>query len=136
MCDISHVVLLVASPFHGDHRAVTITDSYLSLSARTGRFSFGAPRAISLNEDGTRLLLLRSSGPEDRFDRLHLLDLATGAEREVADPTVLAPGRTGSTADLPDVERRLRASGPGSPQPVSAPSAPPRPRRRRLRPRR
>ncbi|KOV38918.1 peptidase [Streptomyces sp. XY431] len=99
---------MVASPFHGDHRAVTITDSYLSLSARTGRFSFGAPRAISLNEDGTRLLLLRSSGPEDRFDRLHLLDLATGAEREVADPTALAPGRTGSTADLPDVERRLR----------------------------
>ncbi|MFJ8437111.1 prolyl oligopeptidase family serine peptidase [Kitasatospora sp. NPDC094019] len=87
---------------------MTITDSYLSLSARTGRFSFGAPRAISLNEDGTRLLLLRSSGPEDRFDRLHLLDLATGAEREVADPTALAPGRTGSTADLPDVERRLR----------------------------
>ncbi|WP_380284265.1 prolyl oligopeptidase family serine peptidase [Kitasatospora purpeofusca] len=87
---------------------MTITDPYLSLSARTGRFSFGAPRAISLNQDGTRLLLLRSSGPEDRFDRLHLLDLATGEEREAADPAALAPGRTGATADLPAVERRLR----------------------------
>ncbi|MFE6872138.1 prolyl oligopeptidase family serine peptidase [Kitasatospora sp. NPDC057692] len=87
---------------------MTITDPYLSLSARTGRFSFGAPRAISLHQDGTRLLLLRSSGPEDRFDRLHLLDLATGEEREAADPAALAPGRTGATADLPPVERRLR----------------------------
>ncbi|MFE7561307.1 prolyl oligopeptidase family serine peptidase [Kitasatospora sp. NPDC057500] len=87
---------------------MTITDSYLSLSARTGRFGFGAPRAISLNQDGTRLLLLRSSGPEDAFDRLHLLDLATGEEREVADPTALAPGRTGAGDALPAVERRLR----------------------------
>ncbi|MFB6890626.1 prolyl oligopeptidase family serine peptidase [Kitasatospora sp. NPDC056327] len=87
---------------------MTITDPYLSLSARTGRFVFGAPRAISLDQDGTRLLLLRSSGPEDRFDRLHLVDLTTGEEREVADPTVLAPGRGGATADLPAVERRLR----------------------------
>ncbi|MEV6974838.1 prolyl oligopeptidase family serine peptidase [Kitasatospora sp. NPDC093806] len=87
---------------------MTITDPYLSLSARTGRFAFGAPRAISLHQDGTRLLLLRSSGPEDQFDRLHLLDLTTGEERELADPTALAPGRTGATADLPAVERRLR----------------------------
>ncbi|WP_327675895.1 S9 family peptidase [Kitasatospora sp. NBC_00458] len=87
---------------------MTITDPYLSLSARTGRFGFGAPRAISLNQDGTRLLLLRSTGPEDPVDRLHLLDLTTGEEREVADPAALAPGRTGDRDDLPAVERRLR----------------------------
>ncbi|MFJ9606675.1 prolyl oligopeptidase family serine peptidase [Kitasatospora sp. NPDC101176] len=87
---------------------MTITDPFLSRSARTGRFTFGAPRAFTLAEDGTRLLLLRSTGPEDPVDRLHLLDTATGTERLVADPAALAPGRTGHRDDLPAVERRLR----------------------------
>ncbi|MGV9271533.1 prolyl oligopeptidase family serine peptidase [Kitasatospora sp. NPDC003701] len=87
---------------------MTITDPFLTLSARTGRFGYGAPRAITLSEDGTRLLLLRSTGPEDRVDRLHLLDLATGEERLVADPAALAPDRSGDRDDLPAVERRLR----------------------------
>ncbi|MEU1508786.1 prolyl oligopeptidase family serine peptidase [Kitasatospora sp. NPDC005748] len=87
---------------------MTLTDPFLDLSARTGRFGHGAPRAITLSEDGTRLLLLRSAGPQDRVDRLHLLDLATGEERLVADPAVLAPGRGGDRDDLPAVERRLR----------------------------
>ncbi|MEV7923466.1 prolyl oligopeptidase family serine peptidase [Kitasatospora sp. NPDC088264] len=87
---------------------MTITDPFLSLSARTGRFTFGAPRAFTLAEDGTRLLLLRSTGSEDPVDRLHLLDTATGEERLVADPAVLAPGRAGRRDDLPAVERRLR----------------------------
>ncbi|WP_406196744.1 S9 family peptidase [Kitasatospora sp. NBC_01560] len=87
---------------------MTITDPYLSLSARTGRFAFGAPRSIVLSQEGDRLLLLRSTGPEDQVDRLHLLDLATGEERLLASPTDLAPGRTGAPADLPATERRLR----------------------------
>ncbi|MFE7526417.1 prolyl oligopeptidase family serine peptidase [Kitasatospora sp. NPDC057542] len=87
---------------------MTITDPFLALSARTGRFAFGAPRAYTLAEDGTRLLLLRSTGPEDPVDRLHLLDAATGEERLVADPAALLPGRTGRRDDLPAVERRLR----------------------------
>ncbi|MFE7638894.1 prolyl oligopeptidase family serine peptidase [Kitasatospora sp. NPDC057518] len=87
---------------------MTITDAFLALSARTGRFTFGAPRAYTFAEDGTRLLLLRSSGPEDPVDRLHLLDTATGEERLVADPAALLPGRTGRRDDLPVVERRLR----------------------------
>nr|BFD90143.1 prolyl oligopeptidase family serine peptidase [Kitasatospora sp. Xyl93] len=87
---------------------MTITDAFLALSARTGRFTFGAPRAFTLAEDGTRLLLLRSTGPEDPVDRLHLLDTTTGEERLVADPAALLPGRTGRRDDLPAVERRLR----------------------------
>ncbi|MFJ6620335.1 prolyl oligopeptidase family serine peptidase [Kitasatospora sp. NPDC091335] len=87
---------------------MTITDAFLALSARTGRFTFGAPRACTFAEDGTRLLLLRSAGPEDPVDRLHLLDTATGDERLVADPAALLPGRTGRRDDLPAVERRLR----------------------------
>ncbi|MFD8084402.1 prolyl oligopeptidase family serine peptidase [Kitasatospora sp. NPDC059722] len=107
---------------------MTITDPFLTLSARTGRFTFGAPRATTLSEDGTRLLLLRSTGPDDPVERLHLLDTALdtgsgtatgaatgtatdtplGTERLVADPAALAPGRTGHRDDLPAVERRLR----------------------------
>ncbi|SOB85012.1 dipeptidyl-peptidase-4 [Streptomyces sp. 1331.2] len=96
-------------PAPRDHdRAVTITDAFLALSARTGRFTYGAPRAYTLAEDGTRLLLLRSTGSEDPVDRLHLLDTATGEERLVADPAALLPGRSGRRDDLPAVERRLR----------------------------
>ncbi|MGK4585501.1 prolyl oligopeptidase family serine peptidase [Kitasatospora sp. HPMI-4] len=87
---------------------MTLTDPFLALSARTGRFTFGAPRAFTLAEDGSRLLLLRSTGPEDPVDRLHLLDTATGQERLVADPAALAPGRSGHRDELPAVERRLR----------------------------
>ncbi|MGW4892412.1 prolyl oligopeptidase family serine peptidase [Kitasatospora sp. NPDC004240] len=87
---------------------MTITDPFLSLSARTGRFTHGSPRALTLAADGTRLLLLRSGGPEDPLDALRLLDLATGEERLIADPAALAPGRTGERHDLPAVERRLR----------------------------
>ncbi|MFG3052840.1 prolyl oligopeptidase family serine peptidase [Kitasatospora sp. NPDC048239] len=87
---------------------MTITDPFLSLSARTGRFTYGAPRAFVLAGDGSRLLLLRSTGSEDPVDRLRLLDLATRQERLVADPAALAPERTGDRDDLPAVERRLR----------------------------
>ncbi|KJS55283.1 peptidase [Streptomyces rubellomurinus subsp. indigoferus] len=87
---------------------MTIADPFLALSARTGRFTFGAPRAYTLAEDGTRLLLLRSTGPEDPLDRLHLLDVETGEERLVADPAALLPGRTGDRDELPPLERRLR----------------------------
>lgn len=87
---------------------MTHTDPFLALSARTGRFSYGAPRAVTFAADGSRLLALRSTGPEDPIERLWLLDLATRQEHLVADPTVLLPGRTGDPADLPALERRLR----------------------------
>ncbi|MER5866607.1 prolyl oligopeptidase family serine peptidase [Kitasatospora sp. NPDC002040] len=87
---------------------MTHTDPFLALSARTGRFGYGAPRAATLAADGSRLLYLRSTGPEDPVERLWLLDLETRQERLVADPATLLPGRTGDPADLPALERRLR----------------------------
>ncbi|WP_457031837.1 prolyl oligopeptidase family serine peptidase [Kitasatospora sp. P5_F3] len=87
---------------------MTHTDPFLALSSRTGRFSYGAPRAVTLAADGSRLLFLRSTGSEDPVERLWLLDLATRQEHLVADPAVLAPHRTGDPADLPTLERRLR----------------------------
>ncbi|WP_035804742.1 S9 family peptidase [Kitasatospora mediocidica] len=85
-----------------------LSDPFLALSARTGRFSYGAPRAFTLAADGERLLFLRSTGPQDPVERLWLLDLTTRQETLAADPTVLLPGRTGQLADLPALERRLR----------------------------
>ncbi|MFI5531056.1 prolyl oligopeptidase family serine peptidase [Kitasatospora sp. NPDC051853] len=87
---------------------MTHTDQFLALSSRTGRFTYGAPRAVAFSADGTRLLFLRSTGPEDPVDRLWLFDLTTRQEHLVADPAVLLPGRTGAPADLPVLERRLR----------------------------
>ncbi|MFJ8042213.1 prolyl oligopeptidase family serine peptidase [Kitasatospora sp. NPDC096147] len=87
---------------------MTHTDPFLALSSRTGRFTYGAPRAVTFSADGTRLLFLRSTGSEDPVERLWLFDLSTRQEHLVADPTVLLPGRTGAPADLPVLERRLR----------------------------
>ncbi|PZG14609.1 peptidase S9 [Micromonospora craterilacus] len=86
------------------------------LAARTRRFSHGAPRAVSVADDGARVVFLRSAGPEDPADALWLLDVATGEERLVAcpatllgadaDPDALSPGERARRERL-----RLSASG-------------------------
>nr|WP_240940673.1 prolyl oligopeptidase family serine peptidase [Planosporangium flavigriseum] len=86
------------------------------MAARTRRFSYGAPRAVTVSADGAHVIFLRSSGPEDPADQLWVLDVATGQERLVADPAQLLAG----DEDLPAAERALRerlrlsASGIGS----------------------
>ncbi|MCC9307476.1 alpha/beta fold hydrolase [Kitasatospora sp. RB6PN24] len=87
---------------------MTPDNDFLGLSAATGRFSYGAPRAFTFSDDGNRLLFLRSAGPRDPHDRLWSLDLTTAREELLADPAALLPGRTGDPADLPLLERRLR----------------------------
>src|SRR6266545_2452431 len=77
---------------------------YPELAARTRRFSAGSPRAIGVADDGSRVVFLRSGGPEDLADRLHVLDLSTGAERLIADPVTLLA----DAGDLPPEERALR----------------------------
>jgi dipeptidyl-peptidase 4 len=78
---------------------------YPELAARTRRFTYGAPRAVTVAADGTRVVFLRSTGPEDPVDQLHVFDVGAGRERLVADPAQLL---TGSAADLPPQERALR----------------------------
>ncbi|MFF0387220.1 prolyl oligopeptidase family serine peptidase [Kitasatospora sp. NPDC004615] len=87
---------------------MTHTDSFLALSAATGRFSYGSPRAVTLAADASRALFLRSTGPTDPVERLWSYDLTDHQECLVADPLALAPARTGAVADLPPLERRLR----------------------------
>jgi len=90
---------------------------YPELAARTRRFTYGAPRGVSVAADGARVMFLRSNGPEDPADRLWVIDVATGVERLVADPVELLATCAG---DLPAQERamrermRLSAGGIGS----------------------
>jgi dipeptidyl-peptidase-4 len=78
---------------------------YPELAARTRRFSYGAPRSVTVSGDGARVVFLRSSGPEDPTDALWVFDVAAGEERLVADPAQLLGG---DDAGLPDAERALR----------------------------
>ncbi|RKN39878.1 S9 family peptidase [Micromonospora endolithica] len=89
------------------------------LAARTRRFSHGAPRAVTVADDGSRVVFLRSAGAEDPADGLWLLDVASGEERLVADPAVLLGAGGDPTALSPGERalrerRRLSTSGVGS----------------------
>ena len=58
------------------------------LAARTGRFRHGAPHAVVVGDDGARVAFLRTPGPTDPDAALWVLNVATGAEREVSPPGV------------------------------------------------
>ena len=91
------------------------TSSFPEQSARTRRFTSGAPRAVTIGGDGARVVFLRSSGPYDKADRLWVYDVAERREREIVDPAALL-----DAGDLPPEERvlrerlRLTATGIGS----------------------
>jgi dipeptidyl-peptidase-4 len=80
---------------------------YPELSARTRRFTAGAPRSVTVSADGARVVFLRSRGGEDPANRLWVYDVATGAERLVVDPTSAELAGAGE-GELPDAERALR----------------------------
>ncbi|MDP9397474.1 MAG: prolyl oligopeptidase family serine peptidase [Actinomycetota bacterium] len=63
--------------------------SYPRRSARTQRFTLGAPRAITVSPDGARVVFLRTQGGSDRAGCLWRLDVATGEETLIADPAAL-----------------------------------------------
>lgn len=72
--------------------------------ARTRRFSLGVPRGAVIAPDASRVLFLRSAGPEDPVTALWELDLASGTERCILDPSDLGT----SDDDLPPEERVRR----------------------------
>jgi dipeptidyl-peptidase-4 len=59
-------------------------DSFPRQQARTRRFSLGAPRTFSVSPDGSRVLFLRSAGPEDPVTGLWVYDVGAGEERQIA----------------------------------------------------
>jgi dipeptidyl-peptidase-4 len=80
-------------------------DSFPRQSARTQRFTLGAPRNVAVSPDGDRVTFLRSAGPEDPVTSLWVLDLREGTERCVADPRLLLDV---DDAHLPAAERARR----------------------------
>ncbi len=83
---------------------MTADDTFPRQSARTQRFTLGAPRDITVSPGGDRLAFLRSGGPEDPVTSLWALDLPNGTERVVADPSALLH----EGGDLPPEERARR----------------------------
>ena len=74
-------------------------------SARTQRFTLGAPRGFAPAPDGSRVAFLRSLSGTDRSTCLWALDVDTRSERLVADPRDLL---VDAEEDLPPEERARR----------------------------
>jgi len=69
---------------------------------RTVRFTLGVPRQFTIDPDGSRVLFCRSRSGTDPVNCLWSMDLSTGTERLLVDPTTL------TTGELPDEERVRR----------------------------
>ncbi|MBA2731206.1 MAG: prolyl oligopeptidase family serine peptidase [Euzebyaceae bacterium] len=78
--------------------------SFPRQSARTQRFTLGAPRSFRVADDGSRVVYLRSKGGEDPLGCLWRLDLAHQQERCIADPRDLGA----DDSRLPPEERARR----------------------------
>jgi dipeptidyl-peptidase-4 len=91
-----------------------MTVSFPRLAARTGRFTFGIPRNISVSPDGSKVWYIRTADGVTRTGQLWEHDVATGAETVIVDPATVQ-GDTGE--ELSDEERsrreRSRESGTG-----------------------
>ena len=82
-----------------------MADTFPRQSARTQRFTLGAPRDVTVSATGDRVAFLRSDGPEDAVTALWAIDLPQGDERCVADPRALLGH---GLDDLPPAERARR----------------------------
>ena len=70
---------------HNRHRHDTFPRQY----ARTRRLTLGEPRNLVVSPDGQRIVFIRSRSGDDPINCLYMLDVATGEERLIADPSTL-----------------------------------------------
>src|SRR4051812_30194695 len=93
--------------------APVTSESFPRQSARTQRFTAGAPRSFTVTSDGARVLFLRSQGGADRVGCLWSLDVATGDERLLVDPRTLLADENEelSAAERARRERAREGSG-------------------------
>jgi dipeptidyl-peptidase 4 len=88
--------------------------SYPRHAARSRNFTLGRPRSITVADDGSRVVFLRSASGTDPVNALWVLDVDTAKERLVADPGQLL---TAGDDDVPPEERarreRMREVGGG-----------------------
>ena len=90
-----------------------MTDGFPRQQARTQRFTLGVPRAFQISPDGTRITFLRTRGGDDPVTCLWEADLATGAERVVADPRELGADEENLSAEERARRERLRETAAG-----------------------
>ncbi|MBB5867137.1 dipeptidyl-peptidase-4 [Allocatelliglobosispora scoriae] len=82
--------------------------------ARTRRFTLGAPGHFSIGPGGGTVLFLRSAAGDDAAASLWALDVATGAERQLADPVQLLGGAAEQLSAAERTRReRARVAGSG-----------------------
>ncbi|HXW43283.1 MAG TPA: prolyl oligopeptidase family serine peptidase [Streptosporangiaceae bacterium] len=86
----------------------TSTDSFPRQNARTRNFTLGVPRSFQISPDGGTVLFLRSRGGSDPVNCLWALDVASGQERLVADPSVLSSTGLGSAGAAEDPVEKAR----------------------------
>jgi dipeptidyl-peptidase-4 len=92
---------------------VTNDSSFLRLQARTQRFTLGTPRGFQVSPDGRRVLFLRSASGEDRQHMLWRLDVSSGEETPLADPSALLGGQEELSAEERARRERSREQGGG-----------------------
>ena len=90
-----------------------MTESFPRLRARTRRFTLGLPRSFQISPGGDRVAFLRSRGGGDPVNCLWVLDVATGAERLVADPAALGGAAAGPTGQEKARRERVREQAVG-----------------------
>src|SRR5439155_21816675 len=111
-CHFTHAILvfrMTTPPRSGDHSGV----DYPELAARTRRFSCGTPRAVTVSADGTRVIFVRSPGPEDPADQLWVFDVPSGTERLIADPATLPAASPELAAEERALRERMRLTTEG-----------------------
>ena len=81
-------------------------DSFPRQRARTRGFTLGAPRSFRVAEDGSRVAFIRSKAGDDPEGCLWVLDLETGQERSIFDPS--AVGDVELTQEELDRRERMR----------------------------
>ncbi len=92
-------------------------EQFPRLKARTLRFSCGAPRSAQAIGDGSRVLFLRSEGPEDTVNSLWMSvigDDGTNTEVLLADPRELLDDADAENVPEEEKARRERAREGGS----------------------
>jgi dipeptidyl-peptidase-4 len=89
------------------------TTSFPRLYARTQRFTLGVPRSLTVTEDGSRVLFVRTPSGTSRTGSLWAFDVEDRAERCLADPEALLGGGEELSAEERARRERSRESGAG-----------------------
>lgn len=86
-----------------------MADSFPRQTARTRKFTLGAPRSFEVAADGSRVAFLRSPAGDDPLTGLWVFDLQEQSERLVVDPDDLAVANEGEDLSVEERARRERA---------------------------